>query len=339
MTAEHIRWDRGVAEVQMLGGMLGPVRFRLADGREVQPFAVAPWSDDSGSEHDALPGILKRLRGEWPCVPFGAPEVPQGLPDHWQPAAANAIGSDFHGFSAHNDWHIVERGEGTLTIGCDYPADHPIRGLRRRIEGVPGETRLKITLTIEARQAAATTLALHPVFRLPSKVESARIDPGPFAQGRVFPMALEPGVSVLTPDSTFSALDAVPAADEDIALSKLPLGIDTEELVQLVGASGHARLTVAPEGYVATLDYDPEVFPSLLLWISNRGRTAYPWNGRFLAVGIEPVRGAFDLGPDVGCDPSNPIAAAGTPTALSLSPGEIFQTTYVLGVDATDIIG
>lgn len=339
MTVELIRWDRGEAEVQMLGGMLGPVRFRLPNGREVQPFAIAPWSNDDSAEHDALPGLMKRLRGEWPCVPFGAPKAPDDLPKHWQPAKANRVDTEFHGFASHNLWDVIEASPGTLTVGCTYPNGHPVKSLRRRIEGVAGEASLKLTLVIEARAAVSTTLALHPVFRLPEEPGTAMLNPGPFAEGRVFPLEVEPGVSRLTPDATFSTLSAVPSVRGNMALDRIPLPFDTEELVQLLGVSGRAVLTSPTEGYAATLDYDPKIFPSLLIWVSNRGRTAYPWNGRFVAVGIEPVRGAFDLGPDVGSDPSNPIAAAGTPTALSLSPGEVFQTSYVLGVDATDTTG
>ena len=62
-------WAHGALTVQRLGAMLAPVTFVLADGRQVSPFHIAPWADEPGS--DALPGILRKLRGEWPCVPFG----------------------------------------------------------------------------------------------------------------------------------------------------------------------------------------------------------------------------------------------------------------------------
>ena len=58
------------AQVQSLGAMLGPAWFSIG-GRTVQPFAIAPWAEDSGPEYRQLPNLLKRLRGEWACVPFG----------------------------------------------------------------------------------------------------------------------------------------------------------------------------------------------------------------------------------------------------------------------------
>ena len=59
-----LQWEHGSAEVQALGGMLGPVTLRLEDGREFDLMHVAPWHGMTAA--DKLPGILRRLRGEWP---------------------------------------------------------------------------------------------------------------------------------------------------------------------------------------------------------------------------------------------------------------------------------
>jgi hypothetical protein len=63
--------------------MLGPAWFDLGD-TVVQPFAVAPWADDKGVEHERLPRILRRLRGEWVCVPFGIARSLSDLPEEWR---------------------------------------------------------------------------------------------------------------------------------------------------------------------------------------------------------------------------------------------------------------
>ena len=334
MTIKQISWDRGDAEIQLLGGMLGPIRFRLDDGRAVQPMAVAPWAEDEGAEYDELPELLKRLRGEWPCVPFGAPAAPCGLPDHWQPAGPNPVCAEFHGYSGHHEWEVVDESESAITIAAHYPADHAVRRLTRRIAGVPGQACVEVALTIEARREVRTTIALHPVFRLPEAAQKAKLDLGSYDSGRVFPMRVEPGRSWLTPDAAFECLDKVPAGEESVDATRLPLEFDAEELVQVLGASGQATLANEEEGYRVCLKYDPALFPSVLLWISNRGRQSYPWNGRFVALGIEPVRGAFDLGPDVGADPGNPIAAGGHETAILLRPGGPLATRYSIAADS-----
>ncbi len=103
----EIAWSHGRAQVQSLGAMVGPIDFDLGQGHVVRPMAVAPWGDDTGPDHDALPGILKRLRGEWPCVPFGAPSALPNLPPKWQGAPPNPVDPVFHGLPANQKWHCV----------------------------------------------------------------------------------------------------------------------------------------------------------------------------------------------------------------------------------------
>ncbi|RYH07877.1 hypothetical protein [Tropicimonas sp. IMCC6043] len=331
MSPLKMSWDHGVAWVEPVGAMLGPVEFRMADGTTVSPLATAPWGNDVGPEHDALPPQLKRLRGEWPCVPFGAPTAPAGLPAQWQARRTSGTGVDFHGFSSQNTWDCVEHAPGRVVLEIAYPQDHAIAGLRREIHGLPGEAEIEISLTISARADVALPIALHPVFAVPEMPSAAEIRADGMRGGRSYPIATEPGVSRLIPDQGFDSLASVPATGGALSLNRLPLPFDTEEIVQLFGADGRITLRNHAEGYEAWVAYDPEVFPSVLLWISNRGRSAYPWNGRFSAVGIEPVRGAFDLGPEIGANPQNPIAKAGIPTALTLSAGKDFVTTYRIG--------
>jgi hypothetical protein len=81
------------------------------------------------------------------------------------------------------------------------------------------------------------------------------------------------------------------------------------------------------------LRWQVEHFPSLLLWFSNRGRKVSPWNGRHLAIGIEPVCSPFGLSATTAIA-HNPIAALGTPTAHALVPDETFVTRYRIEVEA-----
>ena len=67
---QALAWPHGIVSVESLGGMVGPTVFVLPDGRQIAPFQIAPWADEAGTED--IPPILQRLRGEWPCVPFGS---------------------------------------------------------------------------------------------------------------------------------------------------------------------------------------------------------------------------------------------------------------------------
>ena len=329
MTQRHaIAWAHGMASVQALGGMLGPVTFLLPDGRQVSPLHVAPWFDDPS--RTAQPPILQELRGEWPCVPFGT-DAPRALPEGWSATGDTFDGADIpHGHSSNAEWVFTETAPDRLTLTCDYPTAHPIRRLTRTIAADPKAPALDITLTVEARRPCRLPIGLHPTLRLPTN-GTARLEPPTFREGRVFPLDVEPGQGLLQSEATFQDRASIPGrTGNSLSLAHLPLTESTEELVQLCGVSGGFRLH-HPDGWHVTLDWDTQHFPSLLLWVSNRGRAYAPWNSRHVALGVEPVNAAFDLGPAVSTAP-NPISAAGIATAQAFHPDALFTTRYRIGV-------
>lgn len=329
MTERHaLAWAHGTAAVQSLGGMLGPVLFLLPDGRQVAPLQVAPWFDDA--DRSGHPAILRELRGEWPCIPFGADAL-RDLPEGWSATGESFDGAGVpHGHSSHAEWRFTHVSPSVIEMTCDYPDPHPIRRLTRRIAADPHAPALDLALTVEARRPCHLPIGLHPTLRLPLD-GTAQLEPPPFREGRVFPLEVEPGRGLLTPGAVFDDLATVPGRDGPLSLTTLPLPQHTEELVQLCGVSGHFALR-HPDGWRVVLDWDATVFPSVLLWVSNRGRDYAPWNGRHLALGVEPVCAAFDLGPAVSTAP-NPIAAGGTATAFAFDPESPFTTRYRIGVE------
>ncbi len=84
----------------------------------------------------------------------------------------------------------------------------------------------------------------------------------------------------------------------------VPLSGQVEELLQIDGSDGTIALACPADGYRARLTWDAQVFPSVNLWYSNRGRTAFPWNGRHLALGVEPICAAFGLSPATSRQPN-----------------------------------
>jgi hypothetical protein len=329
MTVRTLDWAHGSLEVQSLGGMLGPVAFRLPDGRQASPLQVAPWADEPGGED--LPGILRRLRGEWPCVPFGA-DAPRDLPVGWAADGVTFEGAGVpHGHGSNVEWDFAAPSFDAVSLTCTYPESHPIKVLHRSVRPDPEAAALDISLTVEARRPCRLPFGLHPTFRLPLDGIVDLIPPA-FRQGRVFPLAVDPS-SRLLPDATFASLDAVPTlAGPPLSLERLPLDSRNEELVQLCGVSGDVVLRYPGEGFQVRLSWDTSHLPSVLLWVSNRGRTFAPWNGRHLALGIEPVCSAFDLGPAVSTG-TNPIAAQGVATAMDFAPDRPFTTSYRIAVE------
>lgn len=320
-------WHHGSLTVQRLGGMLAPVTFILGDGRQVCPMHIAPWADEPGSIE--LPGILRRLRGEWPCVPFGYTVPPDGFPPDWTAVTGPAApDEEAHGFSANHDWQWQECQDGALRLAMDYPEDSPVRRVERVVASDPDAPAVDLEFTIHVRRPCRLPIGLHPVFRLPTRPGGAELRPGEFNHGRTYPGTVEPAAPLFAQDKTFDSLSHVPRRQgEDMDASKLPLALNTEELVQLNGVDGHFSLDNHEESYRVSLSWDPAHFPSVLLWFSNRGRGMVPWNGRHVAIGIEPVCSPFGLGPSTALA-DNPIARAGTPTALAFNPEEPFVTRY-----------
>ncbi len=331
-TRKALAWAHGCLSVQSLGGMLGPVLFLLPDGRQVSPLHVAHWGNDP--QRGALPEILQELRGEWPCVPFGG-DADRALAAGWTAAGESFKGATVphgHGSNVHWDWSVCDDRE--LNLECRYPEGHPIRLLRRRIVPDPTAAAIDIILEIEARRMCRLPIGLHPTFRLPLRSGAVTIEPGEYDRVWSFPGDLEPGVAQFTAARQWPSLGRVETRDgTTIDATKVPLVAEVEDLLQLTGINGKVALHYRDEGFRARLEWQKEHFPSLLLWYSNRGRKAYPWDGRHVALGVEPIASAFDLGPAIS-SASNPLEQAGVATALSFDPDQIFTSRYRLSVEA-----
>lgn len=288
----RLRWAHGELEVQALGGMLAPVVFRAAGQADFAPLQVAPWADEPDAAQ--WDGLLRRLRGEWPCLPFGRCDAPDGLPPDWTLQPPGDAWS--HGYASHHVWQWLEAGPTTLALRIDYPADSAIAHLVRHIRPDPDRPAVDVTLEVHARRATTLPLALHPTFSL--GLGRVRLRLPDFGCGHSYPVPCEAGVSRLRPDAAFAALEAVPSSDgAALDLTRFPLPHDTEELLQLRDLrSGTVQLDYLDAGWRATLAWPAQALPDLMLWISQRGRRQPPWNGRHLALGVEPVHGCFDLG-------------------------------------------
>ncbi len=322
-----LAWRHGVLVTQRLAGMLAPITFILPDGRQISPMQVAPWANEPDTGD--LPGVLRGLRGDWACIPFGYPGNKDGMAPEWaRLLASTPLDAEPHGHGSNHPW-TFEDDEGTCQrLSIAYPSQSPIRGLRRVITPDPAGPAIDIDVTVETRAACDLPMGLHPTFRLPDRPGGLRIEPPPFREGRTFPSTFEPGAPLFAVNQTFSSLTAVPGLMGGVIdATRLPFSRRTEELLQLCDVEGELSLVNEAEGYRIRLTWQKEHFPSVLLWISNRGRGAAPWSGRHMALGVEPVCSAFDLGAAVATG-RNPIAAGGTPTSRHFTAGEVFTTRY-----------
>ncbi|MCJ8323385.1 MAG: hypothetical protein HRU29_13770 [Rhizobiales bacterium] len=335
--SRSLSWRHGVVSVNALGGMLGSTSFILPNGRQVSPFHIAPWFDDAAVQADG--GMLAGLRGEWPCVPFGYPFPSDEYPAHWPgEIEASAEVEHPHGFSANTDWKFGPEQPDQITLSIDYPEDHAIRRLHRIIKPDPNSAALDIELIIESRHVSCEPIALHGCFALPLTVGQAKIETSGFEYGRTHPATVEPEAPIFASNEMFNSLEAVPTRTGKIQdASKLPLEANGEDLLQLDGLTGPVSLRNDEAGFRIAFDWDQNILPSLLIWYSNRGRSAPPWNNQHLCIGLEPICSPFGMSPDMA-RAKNPINAQGIPTCVPLSPDTPLTIRYRFEISQVEAV-
>ena len=268
--------------VTQQGGHIAPVEFKLAD-RTVSLYALAPWLPD---EIDSdLPVLLKNLRGDFLCLPFGPQE--NGPP---------------HGQTANHEWHLTAKTETSLSLEINASdvgakvtktisllADQTAIYYEHRISGLDGDF----------------SYGNHPILDISTVPEGeARISVSPFRWASVYPeyfsnpsdgahQALEIGV-------VFTDLTDVPLSEGGTTdLTRYPARPGTDDLVLMVSeaptaAQPFAWSAVVMDGYVWFSLKNPIDFPATMFWLSNGGRSAPPWNSIHTArLGVEDICSHF----------------------------------------------
>ena len=265
------------------GGHLAPVNFHL-DGRTVSPYAISPWVDEEIS--DDMPNLIKVLRGDFFCFPFGVSDT---LPHP-------------HGATANNEWSLVSS-EGHKLVMEIEPDD--VGGkVTKEVSLKEGQHAIYQKHTITGVEGDFN-YGHHPIIEFPEQGGPYAIRTSPFIHGQVYPGAFEDpdndGFCSLKEGATFSSLSEVPMADgSTTSLAEYPAREGFEDLVLLSAKPQNLAWTaVTLDGYAWISLKNPQQFPSTLFWISNGGRHYQPWNGRHKnRIGIEDVCSYFHEGLD-----------------------------------------
>jgi hypothetical protein len=309
-----LAWRCGSLSVQRHGGMLAPLTFIVEGGRQVSPLYLAPWAADES--RPALPPILKNIRGEWPCVPFGS-----GAGDPY-----------LHGFGSNVLWNWTKVTPYQVELNCRYPVDDDIEELIRRITPVPDRAAVDIELVVKARRKTRLPAGLHFTFCKPRTC--ALLKPGAFRDAWTSPGPPYEDIQAFAPNRRFQDLRRVPSSDGGhIDATIFPLPVPAEDLIQLNDVDGCFDLDLPGDDSRVSLSWNREHFPSVLLWMSNRGLLKPPWNGEHVALGIEPICSAFGLGLDAVRN-ENPLSQSGVNTVIEFDPATPFRTTYRISAAA-----
>lgn len=293
--------DRVRLWVTQLGGHMAPVEFTLGE-RVVSPYALAPWQ--ATDIEDSMPVLLKVLRGDFLCFPFGGQEK-----------------APPHGASANAEWKVVAGGDNILHLGLDDPDSGA--WIEKILSLKEGETAIYCEHRISGA-AGRYSYGNHPVIDFTGMPEgAARISVSPFRFGSVYPglfaNPLNREYGALKPGGRFTDLREVPLSTGGNAdLTCYPARQGFEDLILMASEPAtpdqpFAWSAAVMEGYLWFSLKNPADFPSTLLWISNGGRHGSPWNGRHLGrLGIEEVCSHFADSVDVSR--KDPLAVEGVPT-------------------------
>ena len=104
----ELKWKKGKIKIYLLGCMMVP-EFYHKD-KIISPLHTCQWPDKDPKKFSQLPGILRNLRGDFPCVPFGINTPIENISENWKKSYSEEpyIINDPHGYSANNIWNLEQ---------------------------------------------------------------------------------------------------------------------------------------------------------------------------------------------------------------------------------------
>lgn len=314
------------AFVTETGGHLAPVIFDR-QRRRIQPYSVSPWCEE---KVDTIP-LLKVLRGDFFCLPFGANLAPFRGERH-----------PVHGETASRKWRFerVDRAGGRSTLHLSMRTSVRRGRVDKRITVVDGHNAVYCQHVVSG-MTGPMNFGHHATLKFPDCPGSGALTHSPIQFGMVNPTAPENpetfGYSILKPGAKFNRLNRVPTTIGSWAdLSRYPARRGFEDIALLatkpVSPFAWVAVTFPQEGYVWFALKDPRVLRQTLLWHSNGGRHYAPWNSRHLNVlGIEDLTSFFAYGLAESARP-NLLTKLGLQTCLNLTPKKPLAVNYIMAV-------
>ena len=316
------------AFVTKVGGHLGPVTFDRK-GRKLQPYSVAPWAEERIDP--SLPPIIKVLRGDFFCLPFGGNVTPFGREKH-----------PVHGETSNARWQFrsLETRAGRRCLHLRLNTKVRPGRVDKRIWLVEGQNAV-YTQHVVSGMSGPMNLGHHAMLKFPDAPGSGLVSTSRFVYGQVFPQAFElpenRGYTWLKPGAEFKSLEQVPSiTGESTDLTRYPARRGFEDLVMLVNdveaPFAWTAVSFPKERYAWFALKDPRILRGTVFWLSNGGRHYPPWNSRHVNVmGLEEVTAYFHLGLAESTR-TNPISKKGFPTCLALNPRKPLVVSYIMGL-------
>ncbi|MFP4106388.1 MAG: hypothetical protein ACLFVU_09895 [Phycisphaerae bacterium] len=311
-----------------LGGHMAPVNFYADTARPIQPYYISPWQDET--REDVAPDVLKPLRGNFFCMPFGGNNAWNG--ENHVP----------HGEPATGKWNLESLTKDAavtcLTLSMktlQRPAD-----VTKRVSLVDGQN---VVYTQHVIQGGAGKMSLghHATLGVPLQTGALKLATSPFQLGMTNPALFSDPADgeyqSFAIGETFDSLDRVPLIWKDPAVGDASTFPQREGFTDLLAV--YREPQSAPAWTTACDDHgemlwfslkDARKLPATAMWISNRGRHGAPWDGRNRCLGLEDVCAYFAEGlADSAAE--NCINRQGFPTTLTLTDEEPTTINYIEG--------
>ena len=323
-----IKTNTVTAAVTQVGGHLAPVTFRLGK-RTVQPFSISPWWNEKLVAD--TPSILRVLRGDFFCLPFGGNATPYRGRCHL-----------VHGDTANLRWRFagVETNGGSVTLRLRMMLRRFHGRVEKRITLVPGHTAVYQEHLVTGLDAP-TSLGHHAILQFPERLGAGLFSTSRCTHCQVY---IEPserpeacGYSLLKPGAIFKDLTRVPTITGELAdLSRFPARRGYTDLAIFCADPSlrfaWSAVAFPDEGYAWFSLRDPKVLASTLCWFSNNGRHYPPWNSRHCNVmGIEDITAFFHCGAAESAR-ANGLSRRGIQTSLKPTTRRPLHVRYIMGL-------
>lgn len=316
-----------------VGAQMAPVEFYRNAAKPVLPYYISPWQDE-GLKLD--PPVLKSLRGDFFCLPFGSNAAPyKGMTflPHGEPAGA--------------DWTFVgakKQGKvSSLSLSLKTTAPHG--QITKHVYLVDGQNVVYSQERLDG-YSLKTSLGHHSILAVPEKEGGLKIATSEFQFGMTSPFIFSQPrngeYQSFEIGKKFSSLSKVPLAwkgSEPADCSAFParkgfadlLGVFSKPASQLPHGLAWTTATNDAAGYLWFSLKNPSVQPTTVMWIENHGRHGSPWNGRNSCLGLEDVCSYLNEGMPISAQ-KNDLNSQGIPTSLQLSPKKPTFVNYIAGV-------
>ena len=274
------------------GGQHAPGKFRLANGKTVQPFYLSPWQERK-PDLSAIP-LLQYLRGDFFCLPFGG----------------NAEPVDGHQYQCHGEtssceWKFVAGNRTEASAVFEFSQEGKVLPTRvtKRIELVDGQSAIYLCHTVCGLNAKMP-YGHHAILKMPSADQKMYFSVGHFDLGMtptsVFSDPANWEYQYLSPGEEFRDLTGMPTlfkkpATWDYSVYPSPIGYtDLFALLKRPAATpAWAVAAYADDGYCFYSLKNAAELPSTTIWVANSGRYEEPWNGISSNFAIEETCSYF----------------------------------------------